>query len=119
MTADAQSGSTADSATDEPVYIESEDHLNSVVADGGVVLVDFYADWCGPCKMIEPVLETLADETSATVAKVDVDSLQGLAGKYGVRGVPTLYLFADGEHVEQHTGALPAEQLRGLVESYT
>ncbi|SEW31523.1 thioredoxin [Natrinema salifodinae] len=106
-------------STDDPVRVESETHLDEIVADHDVVLADFYADWCGPCKMLEPVLEDLAEETAAVIAKIDVDQHQQLAGTYGVRGVPTLALFADGEQVEQHTGALSADRLRGLVEGYT
>jgi thioredoxin 1 len=112
-------GSVAGQPIDEPVDIESENHLEDVVDEHGVVLIDFYADWCGPCQMLEPVLEGLAGETDAVIAKVDVDEQQQLAGAYGVRGVPTLVLFADGEQVEQYTGAVPADRLRDLIEGYT
>ncbi|WP_222913129.1 thioredoxin [Natrinema sp. SYSU A 869] len=118
MATDAHGGASGQSI-DEPLHIESENHLEDVVDDHGVVLVDFHADWCGPCQMLEPVLEGLADETEAVIAKVDVDEHQQLAGAYGVRSVPTLVLFADGEQVEQHTGVLPADRLRSLIEGYT
>ncbi len=118
MTTDATSPS-ADRPTNEPLYVDGEDDLETIVSDRDVVLVDFYADWCGPCQMLEPVLDGLAAETDATIAKVDVDSNQQLAAAYGVRGVPTLLMFADGEQVEQHTGALPADRLRSLIERYT
>ncbi|WP_265109918.1 thioredoxin [Halosolutus halophilus] len=118
MATDAHSGSP-DLPTDEPVHVEGTDHLDEIVAEHDVVLVDFYADWCGPCKMLEPVIEALAEETEAVMAKVDVDRYQQLAGAYGVRGVPTLVLFADGEQVEQQTGVLPADRLRNLIEEYT
>ena len=118
MTVDVNSGPTDRSPT-EPLSIESEAHLDDVVATHDVVLVDCYADWCGPCQLLEPVLVGLAAETDAAVATVDVDEHQQLAGAYGVRGVPTLVLYADGEQVEQHTGALPADRLRALVESHT
>ncbi|ADD07188.1 thioredoxin (plasmid) [Natrialba magadii ATCC 43099] len=118
MTTDTDSGSTPQSPT-EPLYIDGKDHLDDVVTEHDVVLVDFFADWCGPCKMLEPVLDDLASATDATIAKVDVDQHQQLAGAYGVRGVPTLVLFADGEQVEQHTGALPADRLQTLVENYS
>ncbi|TYT61266.1 thioredoxin [Natrialba swarupiae] len=114
MTTETHTGST-----DDPLPVEGADHLDAIVDEHDVVLVDFFATWCGPCKMLEPVLENLAGETDAVVAKVDVDDHQQLAGAYGVRGVPTLVLFADGEQVEQHTGALPADQLRDLIEGYT
>ncbi|RQG87969.1 thioredoxin [Natrarchaeobius halalkaliphilus] len=118
MTTDAHSGSPGQS-TDRPVHVEGEDHLEELIADNDVVLVDFFATWCGPCQMLEPVLDGLAGETDALIAKVDVDDHQQLAGAYGVRGVPTLALFAGGEQVEQHTGALPADRLRSLIEGYT
>jgi len=111
----------ADAGTEtqtEPVSVGSSDALDDLVATHDVVLVDFYADWCGPCKMLEPVVERLAAETDATVAKVDVDANQRLASAYNVRGVPTLVLFADGEQVEEIVGVKPEDQLRSLVESY-
>ena len=118
MATDAHSGPT-DTQTDAPVHVESGAHLEQLVGDHDVVLVDFFATWCGPCRMLEPVLESLAAETDALIAKVDVDQNQQLAGQFGVRGVPTLALFADGEQVEQQTGALPEDQLRRLIEGYT
>ena len=118
MATDAYTGSN-DDPTDEALYVESDDHLDAIVDEHDVVLVDFYADWCGPCRMLEPVLEDLARETAGVIAKVDVDQHQQLAGAYGVRGVPTLVLFADGEQVEQHTGALPADRLQELIARYT
>ncbi|AGB39012.1 thioredoxin [Natronococcus occultus] len=118
MTTDATSGS-ADRPTNEPLHVDGEDDLDAIVSDRDVVLVDFHADWCGPCQMLEPLVETIAAETDATVAKVDVDANQQLAATYGVRGVPTLLVFADGEQVEQHTGALPEDRLRSLIERYT
>jgi thioredoxin 1 len=101
-----------------PVHVESQAHLQELVAEGGVVLVDFYADWCGPCKMIEPTLETLAADTAATIAKVDVDEHQQLAAEYQVRGVPTLVVYSDGEAVEQFSGVRGEDELRGLIQQY-
>jgi thioredoxin 1 len=106
-------------ATDEPVHVDSRADLDALVAEGDVVLTDFYADWCGPCKLIEPVVKQIAADTPATVAKVDVDVNGALASEFGVRGVPTLILFAGGEQVEQLVGAQPEEQLRSLVERYS
>ncbi|QPV63037.1 thioredoxin [Halosimplex litoreum] len=106
-------------STDAPVAIEGESDLDDLVETGEVVLADFYADWCGPCKALEPVVEKIAETTGATVAKIDVDTNQQLASSYGVRGVPTLVLFADGEQVEQVVGAQPEPQLRELIEGYT
>ncbi|GAB3024790.1 thioredoxin [Natronobiforma cellulositropha] len=118
MATDAHTG-PVDGSADEPLHVANANHLDSIVDEHDVVLVDFFATWCGPCQLLEPVLEQLANETDATIAKVDVDANPALAGSYGVRGVPTLALFADGEQVEQHTGALPAHQLSALIEGYT
>jgi thioredoxin 1 len=101
-----------------PQHIESASHLEEFVSTHGVVLVDFYADWCGPCKMLEPTVAQLARETPAAVAKVDIDTLQGLASQYGVRGVPTLLLFSDGEPVERVVGVRDYGTLASLVSGY-
>jgi thioredoxin 1 len=89
---------------DEPIHVESETHLDELLSDNRVVLVDFYADWCGPCKMLAPIVEELAAETDAAILKVDIDELQELAREYQVQGVPTLYLFDDGEVAERMVG---------------
>ncbi|MBX0297608.1 thioredoxin [Haloarcula nitratireducens] len=110
---------TGTAAANEPIYVDDQSQLDDVVAEQDVVLTDFYADWCGPCQMLEPIVETLAAETDATVAKIDVDANQQLAAAYGVRGVPTLVLFADGEQVEEVVGLKGEDELRALIESYT
>ena len=111
-------GEATEPTAGDPVHVESESHLNELVADRDVVLVDFYADWCGPCQMLEPVVESIAAETAATVAKVDVDAHQGLAREYGVQGVPTLFLFADGQPAERLVGMQDESRLRSLVEQH-
>ncbi|SHG92468.1 thioredoxin [Halobaculum gomorrense] len=113
-------GAEEETASDrsEPVHVESAEHLQDLVDEGGVVLTDFYADWCGPCKMLEPIVNEIAAETDATVAKVDVDAQQRLAQQYRVQGVPTMYLFADGEQVEQMVGVRQKDQLVSLVQQY-
>ncbi|AUV81301.1 thioredoxin [Salinigranum rubrum] len=105
-------------APSTPQHIESANHLDEFVASNRVVLVDFYADWCGPCKMLEPTVERVARETPAAVAKVDIDSLQGLASQYQVRGVPTLLLFSGGAPVERVVGVRDYGTLASLVSEY-
>jgi len=99
----AETAKTAETP-DEPVYANGADELDQVVADNDVVLVDFYADWCGPCQMLEPTLESIAAETNAVVAKVDIDANQNLAAEYGVRGVPNVVAFVNGEPTERVVG---------------
>jgi|TARA_B110000116_G_scaffold104035_1_gene90583 thioredoxin 1 len=85
----------------------SDETFDTVTTENEWVLVDFWAPWCGPCKMIAPVLEQIADERdNLTIAKVNVDNNQNSPGRFGVRGIPTLVLFHNGEPVDQHSGAM-------------
>ena len=104
--------------TTEPIHVESDSHLRELIADSHVVLVDFYADWCGPCKMLEPTVEEIAAETETVVAKVDIDELQDLAREQGVRSVPTLQLYVDGEGVERVVGVQEKDALVDLIERH-
>lgn len=83
------------------------------------VLVDFWAEWCGPCKMVAPVLEELAKEMGdkLTIAKVNVEESPDAPTNFGVRGIPTMILFKDGEPVATKVGALPKEKLKTWIES--
>jgi thioredoxin 1 len=101
----------------DPVHVKSETHLSDLVADNDVVLVDFYADWCGPCKMLEPTVAEIAAETDAVVAKVDIDALQTLAKNEGVRSVPTLQFYANGEKDERFVGVQSKDDLVAHIES--
>ena len=83
------------------------------------VLVDFWAEWCGPCKQIGPSLEEISDEMSekVIVAKLNIDENPQAAGKYGVKGIPTLMLFKDGEIISTKVGALPKSKIKEWIES--
>jgi len=113
-----ESETSQQQASNEPIHVESTDEFNSIVDDHDVVFVDFYADWCGPCKMLEPIVEDLAAETEAAVAKVDVDAHQQLASQFQVRGVPTTVLFAGGEVAEQVVGVRDKGHYASLIERH-
>jgi thioredoxin 1 len=99
--------------------VSDDSFENDVLKSAVPVLVDFWAEWCGPCKMIAPALEEIASEMDGRVqiAKVNIDENPNTPQKYGVRGIPTLILFKDGEVAATKVGALPKNQLAEWVES--
>lgn len=104
---------------DAILNLDTPESYEDAVGNDGLVLVDFYADWCGPCKQMEPVLEAIAGSTEAQVLKVDVDQHQQLAAEYQVRGVPTMLVYKDGEQVERFVGYQPEPALRETVSQYS
>jgi thioredoxin 1 len=83
------------------------------------VLVDFWAEWCGPCRMVGPIVEELSKDYDgkAVVGKVDVDSNPGISMKYGIRNIPTLLIFKGGEIVDKQVGAVPKSVLAGKIDA--
>jgi thioredoxin 1 len=97
--------------------VTDESFRQDVLEAPGPVLVDFWAEWCGPCKAVAPVLDELARDYAGklTVAKVDIDENPVTPNEYGVRGIPTMLLFRDGKLLDQKVGALPKSALKDWI----
>jgi len=93
---------------------------NEVINSDKLVLVDFWAEWCGPCKMLTPTLEQLSTEygDKIVVGKVNVDDNQQLASQYGIMSIPTIMIFKDGKIVEQFIGVQPKSVYEGSIKKY-
>ena len=93
--------------------LDSED-FNELKKEG-LVLVDMFATWCGPCKMMAPIIDEVAQEDNLNVIKIDVDKHDDLAMEYGVMSIPTLLLFKDGELVKKNVGLMPKDKLKEWI----
>ena len=102
----------------EPIAVTDAEFENEVIESETPVLVDFWAEWCAPCKMVAPIVDDLAQEFDGRVkfVKLDVDSNPKTATSYGIRGIPTLLIFKDGSPVDQVVGAVPKAVLKGRLE---
>ena len=99
--------------------LNGENFETEVLNNSGIVLVDFYADWCGPCKMLAPVLEEIANERDdVVIGKVNVDEAPEIAAKYRILSIPAMYLFKDGEIVARWVGFHSKDQINNLVDGY-
>jgi len=103
-------------AATEPIHVTDSDHFENLIADNEVVLVDYYADWCGPCKMLAPTVEELAAESDAAVLKVDIDELQELASEKGIRSVPTIEFYHNGEAADRVVGVQDKADLQAAID---
>ena len=101
------------------VQVTDASFASEIEQANGLVLVDFWATWCGPCLIVAPILEQLAGEYAgrAKVAKVDVDANQRIASQYRIQSIPSLYIFKNGKLVEQIVGAVPKHQITSLLDT--
>ncbi len=103
----------------DPIIFTDDNFESEVLTADVPVLVDFWAEWCGPCKMIAPSVAELATEFDgkAKIGKLDVDNNQVTASKYGIRSIPSLLIFKEGKVVEQIVGAVPKNQIQSKLEA--
>ena len=104
--------------SDKVLHISDDDFQNEVVNSDKPVLVDFWANWCGPCKMIGPFIEELAEEMdNVKFVKIDIDKNSEYAAKLGVMSIPNLILYKDGAIINRQVGALPKNELKAFIEN--
>jgi len=107
------------SVSERIVHVTDDSFEQEVLQSSNPVLVDYWADWCGPCKMIAPVLDEIADEYDGKirVAKLNIDENPNTPPRYGIRGIPTLMLFKEGEVEATKVGAVSKSQLTAFIDS--
>ena len=103
-----------------PVHVTDDVFTDEIEQHDGVAIVDFWATWCGPCQIIAPIIEQLAEDYDGRVkvAKLDVDSNQQTATKFNVRSIPAVLIFKDGQHVDTAVGAVPKQLLVDKIEQH-
>ena len=96
------------------------ERFEELITSKSPVLIDFFAEWCGPCKMMKPILEELKEMKgeSIRIAKIDVDNHQELANQYKIQSVPTLMIFKNGEPLWRQSGVMQAKELKAIIEKY-
>jgi thioredoxin 1 len=101
----------------ETLHLTEQNFDEALVANQGLLMLDFWAEWCGPCRMIAPVLEELADasEGRVTLMKINVDENPGLAARFDIRSIPTILFVKDGAVIDRVIGAVPKAALQNIV----
>ena len=101
------------------INITDEEFEDSILKNSGICLVDFWAEWCGPCKQISPILEEIAAEenNAITIAKINIDENPRIATDYGIRSIPTMLLFSNGELKDTKVGVLPKQELNDWIKN--
>jgi len=104
---------------EQAIHLTEQTYDEALAASQGLVMVDFWAPWCGPCRAIAPVLEELAETAAGrvTLMKINVDENPGLASRYGIRSIPTILFVRDGRLVDQVVGAVPRATLQRIVDA--
>ena len=101
------------------LHLNDSDFENEVINSDVPVLVDFWATWCGPCKMIAPSLDELSEEMpNVKFVKIDIDKNSGYAGQLGIMSIPTLLIYKNGEVVGKQVGAMPKDSIKNFIESF-
>lgn len=107
--------------SDNIVTVTDQNFGQEVAESGGLTIVDFWAAWCGPCRMVAPIVEQLADEyeeKGLRVGKLDVDSNPSVTSRFGVRSIPSILFFKDGQHVDTVVGLVPKPHLEQKVQEH-
>ncbi len=100
----------------ENIIIGTKDNLDSLISNGKTTLVDFWAPWCGPCKTLGPLLDTIAGENpEIQIVKVDVDENSELSSQYGIRSIPAVFIFKNGEKTDMFVGMKSKEEILKLI----
>ena len=104
----------------QPIHLTDDMFENEVIKSDVPVVIDFWATWCGPCRMIAPIIEEMANEFEgkAKICKLDVDNNQQTAMQFGIRSIPTVLIFKNGEVVESIVGAVPKQQIVSKLEAH-